>query len=80
MATMFCLRTVVLVGLIQLCHLASGQTSTEGLEGFGQVEDCRFLSYEEQQFYNLKLPSFRTDWIRPDFVQAALPHTPAKVQ
>ncbi|KAK9861685.1 hypothetical protein WJX84_001496 [Apatococcus fuscideae] len=71
-------RTLILTtGLLLSLHVDS-EAITEGTEGFGQVEDCRFLTYEQQQFFDLKLPSFRTDWISPDFIQGALPHTPAK--
>lgn len=73
-------RILFLVTLLRLGFQVSSDGSSEGTEGFGQVEDCRFLTYEQQQFYDLKLPSFRTDWISPDFIQSALPHTPAKVR
>ena len=75
-----CSRILFLITLPRLWFQVSCDGTSEGTEGFGQVDDCRFLSYEQQQFYDLKLPSFRTDWISPDFIQSALPHTPAKVR
>lgn len=73
-------RILFLTTLLRLWLQVSCDSTSEDTEGFGQVEDCRFLTYEQQQFYDLKLPSFRTDWISPDFIQSALPHTPAKVR
>ena len=80
MACNICTRTLILTSGLLVWLQASTAATTEGIEGFGQVDDCRFLAYEQQQFFDLKLPSFRTDWISPDFIQSALPHTPAKVR
>ena len=80
MARSFRSRAFILLALVSVWQQFHCQALGDGSEGFGDVQDCRLLSYEEQQFFNLKLPSFRTDWISPDFIQSALPHTPAKVQ